>query len=811
MKRLLMLTLIVMAGTGVIASKEKNDRGLFGLQKSADLQFPWAKHAQQGFSIKLWISTQIAMGIEAWSPTNVPIEDCSTGIGCEYPAGTASCIEHLFGAAPIIGGKINGVRHVSEGYNSEDARHEFFPAKGDTLRDRIWRTIATDPNFDYNFDPPRLLTQPANRRDCDDDGDGKVDEDDLDGLDNDGDWVRLTDDVGSDGIPDPLEVGCDGKAYDPVTNPDPAGDNYEPSKRDKCRPDPNTGNLPLKNSKDRYTEKNGLPDHGEPHVDEDYAAVSDNDLYLSATDTVFANAPSGHVPMGLKIIMKSYAWRGTFAEGIIPIEYYIVNVGHNVITDVYVGFVADFDVGPVNVANYPAHNYSCYMADLYTAYVHNAQDRGSTPLGLTVLGAPLPLDQLQYIFQWYNIGDYGTNDSVHYSWLNGEEFAGQKIKACQSPELPADTRLFYSFGKTLGSTSPSKFDTLKPGDTLKITMAVVGGEGVESGVHSLRENAQSALKLYRRGFKVTATLPSPKLEAIEGFKKVTLKWHPDIASNGGPGPATIWDDSNRIAGNFPPDHWRRVNPPCDPPGSSSCSQGHACTSSGYLPGGRVHEGFRLYRTEDPNNTTPNDKNWTLLKEYDYADDEFNFNVGIDSVFVDTNLVRGKRYWYSVTSFGIPDLALIPRPDSGGTIAYDSLIIPGIESSLGSNATRVDLTFSPSQNVSEVLAVPNPYRVDQDYTFESGGWEGRSSNWDERKRLIKFIHLPKKCKIRIFSLAGDQIAELDHDDPVVGEIEWNLVSESNRALASGVYVFTVDALDDGGGKIGSQIGKFVLIR
>jgi hypothetical protein len=226
----------------------------------------------------------------------------------------------------------------------------------------------------------------------------------------------------------------------------------------------------------------------------------------------------------------------------------------------------------------------------------------------------------------------------------------------------------------------------------------------------------------------------------------------------------------------------------------------------------VHEGFRLYRTEDPNNTTPNDKSWTLIKEFDYADDEFNYNVGIDSVFVDTNLVRGKRYWYAVSSFGIPDLALIPRPpDSTGIIRYDSLVIPGIESSIGTNAKRVDLSFSTAQNAGEVLVVPNPYRVDKDYTFESGGWEGRSGVWDERKRVIKFIHLPARCKIRIFSLAGDQIAELDHDDPVKGELEWNLVSESNRALASGVYVFTVDALDTQGGEIGSQIGKFVLIR
>ncbi|HEV8537527.1 MAG TPA: hypothetical protein VGR15_01280, partial [Bacteroidota bacterium] len=409
----------------------------------------------------------------------------------------------------------------------------------------------------------------------------------------------------------------------------------------------------------------------------------------------------------------------------------------------------------------------------------------------------------------YCNGCFTTNDSILYTWLDGSNFS-EKIGACQSPEAPDDMRIFYSFGP---------FDTMEPGDTLKISMAIIGAEGVESGVHNLRDNAEQALKLFKRGYKTTASLPSPKLVAEPGFRTVTLRWYPSQAQSGGPGPATIWDDSNRIAGAFPPDHWRRINPPCDPPGTGTCSQGHACTSEGVLPGGRIHEGFRLYRTEDPNNTTPNDKSWTLIKEFDYADDSFNYNVGVDSVYVDSNLVRGKRYWYAVTSFGIPDLTLFPRPAGG----FDSLVAPGVESSIGANATRVDLYFSAAENAGEVLAVPNPYRVDQDYTFENGGWEGRSGAWNENKRLIKFIHLPKRCRIRIFTLVGDEIAALDYDayqlaqeenNPQLenkGEIEWNLVSESNRALASGVYIFTVDALDAGGGKTGSQIGKFVLIR
>jgi hypothetical protein len=71
--------------------------------------------------------------------------------------------------------------------------------------------------------------------------------------------------------------------------------------------------------------------------------------------------------------------------------------------------------------------------------------------------------------------------------------------------------------------------------------------------------------------------------------------------------------------------------------------------------------------------------------------------------------------------------------------------------------------------------------------------------------VKFIHLPTKCTIRIFTLTGDQVATLDHNDEVHGELEWDLLSQSGRAIASGVYIFSVES------DLGKQIGKFVLIR
>jgi hypothetical protein len=730
----------------------------------------YAKQEIQGYSMKVWISNQMCLGLQAWdagSGDQIPEEP---HFGLEYPAGTG--IEHLYGAGPWIGGKVNGSRRVTEGYNGDNAEKWFRPDPKHPLRELIWHTST------------KSLDEP-NKRGVDDDGDGKIDEDDLDGLDNDGDWVDSLDDTGADGIPDSLESGCRG-GYNKDLNPDPAYDNYAPLTIDKCHPDA-LGNFRRMNDKDVYTEHNHIPDHGERHVDEDYAAISDRDFYCSATDTAQA---SGHFPLGVKVIQKSYAWSGAFAEGILPFDYYFINIGKNVITDAYVAFFADMDVGPVNVPNYFQHDYSCYFDSLRTAFIHNPVDRGSTPLGITVLKTPRPLDQLTFIYKWFDFANPtpGTNDSLLYAWMSGEAFPTQPIAPCQSPNDPTDTRFFFSFGP---------FQEFKPGDTLKISVALIGGDGVDEGPNNLKDNAQKALKLLSRGFRSPVIPPSPKIKVTEGFRKVTLQWG---ASVGLPDPIMdSWDDSSKLAETFPDTSWRRTNPPCN--------QQHLCVD-GKLPGGRIFEGYRLYRSQDPSDA-PDPNSWTLLKQWDIAGDDYAYNVGLQEEFVDSNLATGQRYWYAVTTFGIPDLSIVERQLSGGTVIFDSLYTDPLESAKEDSRVKVDLQFSASNTLGEVLVVPNPYRLDQDYTFENGGWEGPGADWQEKYRLIRFIHLPRKCTIRVFTLVGDQVVTLHYeaptDKPDVGQLDWNLLSESGRTLASGLYVFSVES------DLGTQIGKFALIR
>jgi hypothetical protein len=227
-------------------------------------------------------------------------------------------------------------------------------------------------------------------------------------------------------------------------------------------------------------------------------------------------------------------------------------------------------------------------------------------------------------------------------------------------------------------------------------------------------------------------------------------------------------------------------------------------------GGRVFEGFRVWRSEYP---VLQERQFTLLRQFDVDDDlGFEGQTGIRFSFTDSLVVRGKSYRYAVTSFTIPDYTIVEYPNPGGGTIIDTLMTNPVESELHENVTSYQVPFAVSRSVGEVKVVPNPYRTDMNYSYEGGGWEGLARNWVETQRLVWFIHLPSRCTLRIFALAGEVVKTIEHDDAErvsnglpIGQEEFYLLSESNRALASGIYVFTVES------EYGRQIGKFVIIR
>ncbi len=109
---------------------------------------------------------------------------------------------------------------------------------------------------------------------------------------------------------------------------------------------------------------------------------------------------------------------------------------------------------------------------------------------------------------------------------------------------------------------------------------------------------------------------------------------------------------------------------------------------------------------------------------------------------------------------------------------------------------------------EVTVYPNPYRIDGGYA--NVGYENRDrTKSSERARAVNFANLPKICKIRIYTLSGDLVKEIDHYRPDGGpdaQVEtWSMLSRNTQVITTGIYIWSVTS------EMGDQLGKLVIIK
>lgn len=106
------------------------------------------------------------------------------------------------------------------------------------------------------------------------------------------------------------------------------------------------------------------------------------------------------------------------------------------------------------------------------------------------------------------------------------------------------------------------------------------------------------------------------------------------------------------------------------------------------------------------------------------------------------------------------------------------------------------------DLDRIKVVPNPYVVT--HIGESRLLSSQTSGRGERE--IRFTYVPPGAKISIFTVRGELIKTLTHEELYVGDVYWNLRSDENIDVAFGVYVFVVEVP-----KVGTKIGKFALIK
>jgi hypothetical protein len=98
---------------------------------------------------------------------------------------------------------------------------------------------------------------------------------------------------------------------------------------------------------------NGKDDDGNNGIDEDFAAISQQMFAMEyRDDTQEAKTRyTEHVPLGIKVQQTSYAWSTAGTNDFIGVDYKFINVGGNLLTNVYIGFFVDGDIGPYSNPN----------------------------------------------------------------------------------------------------------------------------------------------------------------------------------------------------------------------------------------------------------------------------------------------------------------------------------------------------------------------------------------------------------------------------------------------------------------------------
>lgn len=596
-------------------------------------------------------------------------------------------------------------------------------------------------------------------------------------------------------------------------------------------------------------------------------AVSHQDLITAYADT-FRTLPGTSIPMpdpesrlGAKVIQTSYAWNFPFTEYFVIVNFDIVNVSEAAWDSVYVGLFHDLVVRNVNTTQETGSaffnkNGLGYLDSLYATYAFNAggtEETINTYGAIAFLGGEwhdprLGRDRFFHpsLAEAYRQDGYGAPRVNPRWWLfsgGTEELSRPASDADRyrrmstpypNPAVYPDPAAYeaavaawrerlrtdglQATGNWIGLTPVGPFPQVLPGDTVSVTFAFVG-----------------ALKPEAFQGQAGKAIDTPESRSL---LRNNILWAQRTYSGEDNNYNGELDPGEDLNGNGVLDRYLIPEPPAAPKvraefvATTDPATGRpesevllywdrsAEASVDPVTGLQDFEGYRVYRSNPGDDRSGNilDRT-TLVAQFDAPGNRTGFNSGFDEILLDEpvtfpgdttqywyrfetgDLLAGWQYLFTVTAFDEGD------PDAG---------LPSFESSRTANATRIFPGTPPVTDGSRKVGVyPNPYRV-------GAAWDGGSN----RTRKLNFYNLPPRAEIRIYTLAGEIVARLDHDAATYagdtrwydtfsapnrqlpgGEHSWDILSESGLNLAGGLYLFTVKDLDSGE----VQQGKFVIIK
>ncbi|MFT5233910.1 MAG: hypothetical protein ACI9UK_001237 [Candidatus Krumholzibacteriia bacterium] len=503
---------------------------------------------------------------------------------------------------------------------------------------------------------------------------------------------------------------------------------------------------------------------------------------------------TSHTPIGIKVILRALAWSSPFADDFVILDYTIINDTNDVLTDLYVGIWTDTTVGNTELRN-PYDPQADERWDYYDDVNGGWGPKEWVPEEYSVAG-----DNRIWMMSEH---DADGDEGLATSWI-GTRLLGT-VPAVEpevgTPPVSYNSWTFrnepnqdsdYENPDELGSYLPGKYQTMANGnfavgeidgvdygaisnrsgmlatgpfkvlaaqDSLKATFAFVAG----FDSLGLIANSGVAQKAYDDGFTILGGPPSPRLNFAYESDSIILRWAPGDSLDSA-GEVLPKDDGARS----PEHHISEVT------------------------GREDFQGYRIFRFQGQSITGNPEDVATLVGEFDKIDG-IGFDTGLPPLnsfgereYTDTNLLDGFPYWYSVISFSAPD------QEEG---------LPEFRSGFNENSELVYPGSAPFQSSSEgtIGVYPNPYRA-------GSLFDGRLGE-QELSRKIWFTGLPAKCVVQVFNVVGELVKTIEHDEPGNGQHSWNLLSNFDRVIATGLYIYVVKNSDTGE----IQRGKLVIIK
>jgi len=115
----------------------------------------------------------------------------------------------------------------------------------------------------------------------------------------------------------------------------------------------------------------------------------------------------------------------------------------------------------------------------------------------------------------------------------------------------------------------------------------------------------------------------------------------------------------------------------------------------------------------------------------------------------------------------------------GTNGASALPSPGAR--LNATTSSAQVTKYTKEILDQIKIVPNPYII------------SHISQVTTDVPKLYFNHLPPKCKIRIFNIAGDLIRTIDHNNGTSQEV-WDLLSDGRQKVASQLLIAHIETPD-----------------